>query len=189
MIKTSKDLCFYLNEDMERNKLKGRLHYYARLFAGFENACAFRYIKCMRKCEYHYNNRNNPFHFVCYGYYRLRLQQLGRKYNLRITMNTCGYGLRLIHIAGGVILNAKRIGNYCGFNSGVVIGNSGKDNCPVIGDYVAFGPGAKAFGNVTIENNCFIAPNAVITKDVSKNSIMGGIPAKFIKEKEPRKNK
>ena len=84
-------------------------------------------------------------------------------------------------------MNAHKVGNYCGFNSGVVIGNKGKDVCPVIGDYVAFGPGSKAFGNVRIEDNCFVAPNAVVTKDMPANSIIAGIPAKRIKEKEQRK--
>lgn len=186
MIKTKKDLKYYLQEDAKRNKIENKLHYMARLFAGFENARAFRYIKCMRRCEYHLNNKRNMIHNALYLFFRLRLQQLGSKYNIRIEPNTCGYGLRLIHLMGGGILNARKVGNYCGFNSGVVIGNKGKGFCPVIGDYVAFGPGAKAFGDVRVEDNCFVAPNAVVTKDMPANSIIAGVPAKRIKEKEQK---
>jgi len=83
---------------------------------------------------------------------------------------------------GGVLLNIKKAGNYCGFNSGVLLGNvDAPDNRPVLGDYVAFGPGAKAFGGVTIGNNVFVAANAVVTKDVPDNVVVAGVPAKIIK--------
>ena len=86
---------------------------------------------------------------------------------------------------GGILLNVKSVGNYCGFNSGVLLGNIGnQDNRPTCGNYVAFGPGAKAFGKITIGNNVFVAPNAVVTKDIPDNVIVGGIPAKIIKEKQ-----
>ena len=82
------------------------------------------------------------------------------------------------------MLNAKQIGNYCSFNSGVLIGNKdGIDNKPILKNYVSFGPSAKAFGNITIGENVFIAPGAVVTKDIEDNSIAGGIPAKIIKKK------
>lgn len=83
---------------------------------------------------------------------------------------------------GGLLINAKSVGNYCGFNTGVLIGNNGsQENRPNIGDHVAFGPGAKAFGSITIENNVFVAPNAVVVKNVPENCIVGGVPAKIIK--------
>lgn len=101
MIKSRKDLYFYLHEDAKRNKIKNSFHYLIRLMAGFDNARAFRYIKCMRMCEYHYNNKKNPIHLVCYAYYRLRMQKIGANYGIYIALNSCGYGLRLIHLAGG----------------------------------------------------------------------------------------
>ena len=57
-------------------------------------------------------------------------------------------------------------------------------NRPTLGDYIAFGPGAKAFGKLSIGNNVFVAPNAVVTKDVPDNVIVGGIPVKILKTKE-----
>lgn len=85
----------------------------------------------------------------------------------------------------GILLNIKKCGNYCGFNAGVLLGNiDSQDNRPILGDYVAFGPGAKAFGKISIGNNVFVAPNAVVTKDVPDNVIVGGIPATILKIKE-----
>lgn len=42
-------------------------------------------------------------------------------------------------LLGGIIINANSIGNYCGANVGVVIGNNHKwDERPTIGDHVGF---------------------------------------------------
>lgn len=87
-------------------------------------------------------------------------------------------------------MNIKQCGNYCGFNAGVLLWNlDSPDNRPTLGNYVAFGPGAKAFGKLMIGDNVFVAPNAVVTKDVPENTIVGGIPAKIIKFKTENKIK
>ena len=193
MIKTRKDLKFYLEEDAKRNSCLGYFRYLALLLMGAECACAFRYIKCMRKCEYHLNNsRHSLWHKAWYYFYKIRQSRLGRKYGISIHPNTCGYGLRLMHLSGGggILLNVESVGNYCGFNAGVLLGNNNaKDARPRVGNYVAFGPGAKAFGKIGIGDNVFVAPNAVVTKDVPENAIVGGIPAKIIKFKTENKIK
>lgn len=51
----------------------------------------------------------------------------------------------------------------------------------IIGNNVGFGPGVKVLGKVTIGDNCFIAANAVVVKDMPANAIVGGVPAKIIK--------
>ena len=91
------------------------------------------------------------------------------KYGIRIHPNTCVYGLHLMHLSGsgGVLLNIKKAGKYCGFNSGVLLGNKdSQNNRPVLDGHVTFRSGAKAFGNITIGNIIFVASNAVVTKDV-----------------------
>jgi serine O-acetyltransferase len=159
MIKTRKDLRFYLAEDAKRNNCYGCFRYMALLLTGAECACAFRYIKCLRNLEYHLNNsKSSLWHKAWYQYYRIKKSRLGMRYSIRIQPNTCGYGLRIMHLSGGggILLNIKSAGNYCGFNSGVLLGNIGDvDHRPTLGDRVAFGPGAKAFGKIQIGNNVF----------------------------------
>ena len=191
MIKTRKDLRFYLQEDRIRNGMpESWLGYYLRLLAGSDHAIVYRYIKCLRNMEYHLNNsKGSLIHKIFYSYYKLKHSRLGLKYNISIGPNKCGYGLRIMHLSGGggCRIGVLKAGNYCGFNAGVLIGtNNGEENRPTLGDFVAFGPGAKAFGKITIGSNVFVAPNAVVTKDVPDNCIVGGIPAKIIKTKEPR---
>ncbi len=184
MIRTKEDLRFYLREDAKANRILGcsYLKYLLRLFAGSESAHVYKYLKTLRHAEYHYNN-TGYFHKFLYGFYKIRLHRLGLKYNIRIPINVCGYGLGIYHIVGGVFVNAKSVGNNCILQTGLLIGNSSgvHSGMPIIKDNVKFGPGAKVLGNVVIGNNCFVGANAVVTKDMPDNSLVAGVPAKVIK--------
>ena len=52
-----------------------------------------------------------------------------------------------------------------------------------VGDNCYLGLGVKIIGNVKIGDNVTIGSNAVVTKDIPNNAIVGGIPAKIIKYK------
>jgi acetyltransferase-like isoleucine patch superfamily enzyme len=52
----------------------------------------------------------------------------------------------------------------------------------VIGDDVWIGANAVVLPGVTIGNHCVVAAGAVVTKDVPGNSLVGGVPAKLIKQ-------
>ena len=190
MIQTKADLYLHLREDSKRNGVtKNYFKYLILIHLGSEHYNVFRYIRCLRYCEYHYNNRQSFYHKIKYYYYKIKLYRLGLKYNIHIGLNVCGYGLRIMHLSGGggVLINAAKVGNYCGFNSGVLIGNKdSEDNIPTIGDFVGFGPGSKAFGKIQIGDNVFVAPNAVVIRDTPSNVIVGGIPAKILKTREER---
>lgn len=187
MIKTKEELRFYLQEDAKCNGIrKGYLKSFISRCCGSEKAWIYHWLFHFRKWEYHANNIGF-FHRFFSVYHRIRVQRIGLKLGIWAQINTIGYGLRIMHVTGGCILRAKRIGNYCSFNTGVVIGkNGGKDSHPVIGNYVTFGPGAKAIGDITIEDNVIIAVNSVVVKSLESNSIYGGVPAKFIKKIEKK---
>ena len=88
-----------------------------------------------------------------------------------------------ISLGGGIIINCNSMGNYCGANVGVVIGNNHTwDERPTIGDHVGFSIGSKAYGNIHIGSHVTIAPNSVVIKDVPDNSVVSGVPAKIIKQ-------
>ena len=106
MIKTKTDLSLYLLEDGKRNGIKVDKNgcpgggYFIRLFLGYENACAYRYLRCLRHYEYHIN-KSTRYHCFISLFYKAKLSILGRKYNICIEPNTCGYGLRIMHLSGG----------------------------------------------------------------------------------------
>ena len=122
---------------------------------------------------------------MLYVFYKVKLHRLGFNYNLRIPVNVCGYGLSLYHFAGGggCLVNAKRVGNYCKLQTGVLLGNAhhSEDEKPILGNNVSFGPGAKVLGKVCVGDNVFIAANAVVTKDVPSNCMVAGVPATIVK--------
>lgn len=72
------------------------------------------------------------------------------------------------------------LGNNCTVFHNVTLGQN-KDKYPIIGNNVIIYSGAKIIGNVRVGDNAIIGANAVVTKNVPKNAIVGGVPAKIIK--------
>lgn len=61
-----------------------------------------------------------------------------------------------------------------GYQSDNVIGG-------IIGDNVSIGPGSVILPKVIIHDNAVVGAGSVVTKDVHKNSLVLGIPAKHVK--------
>lgn len=118
-------------------------------------------------------------------YYHYRMRRLSWKLGFQFVEGVFGPGVH-IYAYGTIIVNpGARIGKNCIIYPGVTIGGRAFDGCPVIGDNVFIGLGAKVIGKVNVGNNVIIAPNAVVTHDVPDNAIVGGIPAKIIKIGKP----
>lgn len=181
MIKTKKDLERYLEMD--------------RLALGHKNKKAFlvgdyryKFMIALRHHEY-YNNiyyQNGGvkmFTKLMLLWYRYRHYKLGYQLGFEIPINTCEGGLRINH-SGLIIINPyARIGKYCDIHQGVNIGQQGpnRDDCPIIGNNVWIGPGAKIFGKIRIADNCQIGANAVVNKSFEEPGIsIAGVPAKKI---------
>lgn len=83
----------------------------------------------------------------------------------------------------GVVINSKVIGGESIIvESGVVIGEE-KRGCPILGNNIFIGSGAKIFGAITLGNNITIGANAVVNKSFPDNVVVGGIPATIIRHK------
>lgn len=105
-----------------------------------------------------------------------------------------------LHLGGGYInSNAQivcnqsiTIGNDVAIADGVLIRDCDdhdiqyegyQKNAPVvIGDHVWIGQRAVILKGVNIGDNAIVAAGAVVTRDVPANTIVGGVPAKVIRE-------
>ena len=98
---------------------------------------------------------------------------------------TIGRGLVIDHGMGIVIGETAEIGDDCTIYQGVTLGGTGKDigkRHPTIGNNVLVGAGAKVLGPIKIEDNSKVAANAVVLKNISKNSTAVGIPARVVRQ-------
>ena len=103
-----------------------------------------------------------------------------------------GKGVQLFPNA--IIQSAARVGDYCIFNTGSIlehdceVGN-GVHLMPgavvggnaVIGDYVTIGLNATVMPKVIIEEGAYVGAGAVVNRNIKKNEVVAGNPAKFLK--------
>jgi serine O-acetyltransferase len=109
------------------------------------------------------------------------------KYGIWVDFNAdIGPGFYIGHFGGIFISEEVKIGRNCNISQGIVIGkrNRGeKKGCPVLGDKVYVGAGAKIIGKIKIGNNVAIGVNSVVVDDIPDNSVVVGIPGKVISSK------
>ena len=96
-----------------------------------------------------------------------------------------GRGILIDHGSGVVIGETAEVGDNCTIYQGVTLGGTGKDKGkrhPTIGSNVLIGSGAKVLGPLTVADNCKIASNAVLLKDLEENATAVGVPARTVKK-------
>ncbi|GGK60479.1 serine acetyltransferase [Lutibacter litoralis] len=89
-----------------------------------------------------------------------------------------GGGLKLAH-PYATIINAEEVGSNVYINHLVTIGDK-EGKRPSIGNNVQIHANAIIIGNVKIGDNVIIGAGSVVIKDVPKNAIVAGNPAKII---------
>ena len=141
----------------------------------------FKYSFWMRTCAYVKSKKILKILFpICW----LILRHHQIKYGIGISYNTkIGSGFYIGHY-GGIVLNQNAvIGKNCNLSHQVTLGvtrRGERQGCPVIGDNVYIGPGAKIIGRVVVGDNAAIGANCVVTHDVPENGVVVGIPGRVI---------
>ena len=98
-----------------------------------------------------------------------------------------GRRVRLDHF-GGMILVARRIGNDVTLRQNTTLGIASKADLnakPVLEDHVDVGAGAVIVGDIVVGRGAVIGANAVVTRSVPPYAVMGGVPARLIRMRDP----
>jgi serine O-acetyltransferase len=116
----------------------------------------------------------------------LLLHRYTIRYGMDISRDArIGSGFYIGHFGGIFVNKDVVIGDNCNISQGVTLGRQNRGarvGCPVIGNNVYIGPGAKIIGNVHVGDNAAIGANAVVVNDVAANTSVGGIPARPISD-------
>ncbi len=92
------------------------------------------------------------------------------------------------------------LGDWCKIGPGVCIATVNHDMDPIrrrdfandvlkpvtVGNDVWIGANATLCPGVTIGDNVIVAGGAVVTKDIPSNTVVGGVPAKVLRENPPK---
>ena len=92
---------------------------------------------------------------------------------------TIGPGLFVQH-GFSTVVNAD-IGANFWVNQQVTIGHKDEKGRPLIDNNVKISTGAIVLGNITIGENVIVGANALVTKNIPSNCVVGGVPARIIK--------
>jgi serine O-acetyltransferase len=143
---------------------------------------SYKFIFWMRTCRYIKDHiilkvSVYPIALILFQHYKY-------KFGIGIPFITdIGSGFYIGHFGSIFVYPDTQIGKNCNLSTGVTLGVSrrGKNKgCPIIGDDVFIGPGAKIIGAVKVGNNVAIGANSVVTRDIPDNAVVVGIPAKII---------
>ena len=111
-------------------------------------------------------------------------EHLRGKYNLILSKKAeISSDIWFPHPHNIIVGGTTRIGKKCVIYHDVTLGQN-RGEYPIVGEDVIIYAGAKVIGKVTIEDGAIIGANAVVTKNVPKNAIVAGIPAKIIGMRE-----
>lgn len=186
MIKTHNDLQRYLSYEKELYLSSDFKNRFLQIVTNMPDYALWKYIRILRKTEYHYNNRQVSsvwrfWHTLRYLFLRNRKNRMGLKLGIEIWENSFEMGLK-IHHAGNIVINGiSHIGKDCQLHGDNVIGNDGITlDAPMVGDSVEIGAGASIIGNVEICSKVIIGAGAVVVNSIDKSGTYIGVPARIL---------
>ena len=140
------------------------------------------------------------FHRIAHRIWKIKLFWLGRlishisRFLTGIEIHPgaiIGSRFFIDHGMGVVIGETSVIGDDCTIYHGVTLGGTswkqGKRH-PTLENKVVVGAGAKILGPITIGSGAKIGSNAVVVKDIPKNVVAVGIPARIVQDTENKAN-
>lgn len=109
-------------------------------------------------------------------YAKFMKHRIGKKNGIEIGPTVeIGGGFRMLHPFAITINSKSKIGRNVTILKGATLGNQKRgtyEGSPVIGDNVYIGLNSSIVGNVIIENDVLIGPNAYVNRNVSAHTVV-----------------
>lgn len=179
-ITNRKQLKEWLVYEKEKLRQKSFFHWLAMYIMGHEPAVIWRFQRRMRITEYHYNTG----HKLRYVWNFFLFNHARNRYGFQIGLNTCGKGLKLMHLGSILINKNARLGEDVSIHINTAIVAHGLSNqVPTIGNRVVIGVGSTILGGIEIADGIAIGANSVVNKSFLEGDIaIAGVPAKKISD-------
>lgn len=166
--------------DYEKNKYDVRRGFIGFLYylVGSEQEIIWGFQKRLRITEYYYNTHKR----LRYIFSLVVLNHKKNKYGIRIGLNMCDKGLKIMHL-GSILMNGNtKIGKDVAIHINTSFVAPGMNNlAPTVGNGVVIGVGATLIGGITIANYVAIGANSVVCKSVIEENIaVAGNPARKV---------
>ena len=183
MISSKEDLKRYLSQERKLYDIWDKKESFINTITSDVRLYTWKFIKAVRMCEYFKNtSKLSMFRSILYLFWRRRKNVIGRKLGIEAWENSIEEGLLIYHPGNIVINGNSKIGKNLKLHGNNCIGNNGKtQDCPVIGDNVELGVGAKIIGKVCICDNVLIGAGCVVVNDIVESGTYVGIPAHKVK--------
>lgn len=187
MIQTKEDLRYYLTKELGEACYSFPKYLFKvaeQWLRGGQTLPLLRFHYSLRHFEYYKNQTKlSLLEKIKKQYWRFVFRHCQLRYGIYIHPNQCGYGLRLCHPGYRYLHNHTKCGNNVTILPMVMVGDkSGSNGEAVIGNNVEIAIGVTILLPVNIGNNVRIGAGAVVTKDITDNSIVAGVPAKVIRK-------
>lgn len=180
MIKSKKELHFYIKADRMMNRGFFRNPMIVALKCIIMPDYILRYLRCLRYAEY-FKHKIGIINRVWYAFYGMRCYKLGMRLGFSISCDVFGYGLVIPHYGTIVVGGGNTIGNYCVLHTSTCITEGKKE----IGDALYLSCGAKILNDIRLGDGISIGANSLVNKSHEKSQcLIAGMPAKEIKETE-----
>lgn len=119
-----------------------------------------------------------------YPLFKLLLLRARYKFGIAIPEYTLIAPGFFINRFGGVYFNGDAIvGSNANITHGTMLGQANRGKfmgSPILGRRVFLGAGAKVVGRIRVGDDTSVGSNAVVTKDVVDQGVVGGVPAKLL---------
>lgn len=119
-------------------------------------------------------------------FYMYLRNKYANKCGFEISTANIGKGFMVYHIGSTVINPGAILGEQVHLHGNNCIGNGGEGNfaCPIIGNRVKIGVGAKVIGGISIADDCYIGASSLVNHsfNLDGGAIIAGVPAKIIKK-------